>query len=48
MNKKGAFLSFHSYTLPNRQVEFKFGGTIIELYVGDHASNAPRFLGKGQ
>ena len=37
MNLKGAFLSFHSLTIPNRQVEFKFGGTGIELYAGDHA-----------
>ena len=33
-------------TLLNRQVEFKFGGTGTELYAGDHASNAPRLLGK--
>ena len=27
MNKKGVFLSFLSYLLPNRRVELKFGGS---------------------
>ena len=47
MNKNGVFSSFRSYTLPNRQVEFKFGGTGTELYARDHASNAHKLLGKG-
>ena len=31
MNKSGVFLSFRSYTLSNRQVEFKFGGLGTKL-----------------
>ena len=47
MNKNCVFLSFHSWTLPNKQVEFKFGGPGIELYARDHTSNAHRLHGKG-
>ena len=47
MNKNGVFLSFHSWTLLNKQVEFKFGRLGTELYARDHASNAHRLLGKG-
>ena len=47
MNKNGAFLFFHIWTLPNGQVEFKFKGLRTELYARDHASNAHRLLGKG-
>ena len=47
MNKKGAFLSFRNYTLPNRQVEFKFGVPRTELYAKDHTSNVHGLLGKG-
>ena len=45
MNTIGAFLSFFSQTLPNRWVEFKFGGLGTELYARDHVSIAHRLLG---
>ena len=47
MNKSGVFLSFRSYTLSNRQVEFKFRGPGTKLYARDHTSNAHRLPGKG-
>ena len=47
MNKNGAFLSFRSQTLSNRQVEFNFGGPETEFYARDHTSNAHRLPGKG-
>ena len=47
MNTNGVFLAFCSQTLPNRWVEFKFGGIETELYARDHVSNAHSLLGNG-
>ena len=47
MNKNGVFLSFHSLTHPNRQVEFKFGGPETELHARDCISTAHRLPRKG-
>ena len=37
---------FLCYAISNRQVKFKFGGTEVELYIGDHTPTALRLLRK--